>query len=223
MRSFRHIVLALTASAAVGLSPSAATAQQTAAGWQDAWFWGAYGGYTSFATSIARTSAPTIGVDWMITREHIALNVFAEQAFFNAVSTVTDFPTTVPRRVDIQDMRRVGFAAMIFMPQLYRLKPYFNVGYAFNFIKAGTPEASFFATPAARDTVLGRINDARAEGKLFGGFGLMTVMGRFAPFLQYTVMPTQGSGSWMVNGAGFTNSWSGGLRYNFGTSVDKKW
>jgi hypothetical protein len=223
MRSFRHIVLALAASAAVGLSPSAATAQQPAATWQNAWFWGAYGGYTSFATSIERTNAPTIGIDWMITREHVALNVFAEQAYFNAVSTIPDFSTPAPRRVDIQDMRSVGFAAMFFMPELYRLKPYVDVGYAFNFIKKGTPEGGFFATPQARDTVLGRINDARSNGKLFGSFGLMTVLGRFAPFIQYTVMPTQGSGAWMVNGDGFTNIWSAGLRYNFGTSVAKKW
>src|ERR1019366_7012470 len=187
MRSFRHIVLALAASAAVGLSPSAAAAQQAAGQWQDAWFWGAYGGYTSFATPIARTNAPMIGIDWMITREHFALNVFAEQAYFNAVSTVPDFPTSAPRRVDIQDMRSVGFAAMFFTPELYRLKPYFNVGYAFNFIKTGTPEGSFYASPAAQDTVLGRINDARSIGKLFGSFGVMSVFGRFAPFFQYTV------------------------------------
>jgi hypothetical protein len=223
MRSFRHIVLALAASAAVGLSPSAAVAQQGAGQWQDAWFWGAYGGYTSFATPIARTNAPTIGIDWMITREHVALNVFAEQAYFNAVSTIPDFPTSAPRRVDIQDMRSVGFAVMIFPREIFAVKPYFNLGYAFNFIKTGSPEGSSFATPAARDTVLGRINDARTSGKLFASVGVMKVVGRFAPFFQYTVMPTKGSDAWMVNGEGFTNIWSAGLRYNFGTSVEKKW
>src|ERR1700688_2311998 len=101
MRSFRLVVLAFAASAAVGLSPSAAAAQQTAPSWQDAWFWGAYGGYTSFATSVARTNAPTIGLDWMITRDNFALNVFAEQSYFNAVSTVPDFSTPAQRLVNM--------------------------------------------------------------------------------------------------------------------------
>jgi len=223
MRSFRVIVLALAASAAVGLVHSAAAAQQPATGWQDSWFWGAYGGQTSFATAIARTNAPTIGVDWVITRSRYALNVFAEQSYFNAVSTVPDFPTSAPRRVDITDMRRVGFAAMIFTPELRQLKPYLGLGWSFNFIKEGTPEGSFYATPAARDSVLQRINNARSIGKFFGSLGFMASYGKFAPFAQYTIMPTKGSGDWMVNGEGFTSIWTAGIRYNVGSSISKKW
>lgn len=223
MRPFRVTTLALAAAAAVGLAPTALAAQQRATGWQDSWFWGAYYGYTSFATTIARTNAPTIGADWVITRSRYALNVFAEQAYFNAVSTVPDFPTSAPRRVGITDMRRVGFAAMIFTPELSRLKPYLGLGWSFNFIKAGTPEGSFYASPAARDSVLQRVNDARAMGKFFGSLGVMAMYGKVAPFAQYTIMPTKGSGDWMVNGNGFTNIWSAGVRYNFGTSIDKKW
>ena len=223
MRSSRLIVLAFAASAAVGLSPSAGAAQQTASSWQDSWFWGAYGGYTSFATVIARTNAPTIGVDWVITRSRWALNVFAEQSYFNAVSTVPDFPTSAPRRVDITDMRRVGFSAMVFTPAMGLLKPYVGLGWAFNFIKTGAPEGTYYATPAARDSVLNRVDDGRSNGKFFGSFGVMALYGRIAPFAQYTVMPTKGAGTWMLNGEGFANIWSAGLRYNFGTSIDKKW
>ena len=224
MRSFRLVVLALASSAAVGLSPSMAAAQQAASSWQDAWFWGAYGGYTSFATSVARTNAPTIGLDWMITRQNIALNVFAEQSYFNAVSTVPDFSTPAQRLVNMTDMRRIGFAAMIFPPEMFTVKPYFNLGFAFNFVKTAAPQPpASFASAEARDSVQGRINDARAEGKVFGSFGVMKLYGRFAPFAQYTVMPTQGSGSWLVNGDGFTNIWSIGVRYNFGTSIGKTW
>ncbi len=80
MRSLRLIVLALAASAVVGLAPSRAMAQdQKPASWQDSWFWGVYGGYTTFPTAIASTNAPDIGIDWMITRSRYALNVFAEQ------------------------------------------------------------------------------------------------------------------------------------------------
>ena len=225
MRSFRHILLALVASAAVGLSPSGVAAQEPAVAWQDSWFWGAYGGYTSFTTAIARTTnAPTLGVDWMITRERFALNIFAEQSYFNAISTVPDASTPAPRRVDITDMRRVGFAAMIFTPEVRMVKPYFNLGWAFNFIKTGTPEGTFFKDSTSRNTLLSRIEDARASGKFFAGFGVTTLLrDRFAPFAQYSVMPTKGSGDWMLNGEGFANIFSIGLRYNFGTSIEKKW
>jgi hypothetical protein len=219
MRSLRLIVLA--AAAAVAVDSSSAAAQQKAASWQDSWFWGAYGGYTSFATAIARTNAPTIGADWVITRSRYALNLFAEQSYFNAVSTVVDFPTTAPRRVDIQDMRRFGFSAMIFTPEFKIIKPYFGLGYSMNFIKTGTPQGSSYASPEARDSVLARVNDARAAGKPFGNFGLMLIFHRIAPFAQYTVMPTQGTGNWFVNGQGFTNIWSAGVRFNFGTSIER--
>jgi hypothetical protein len=223
MRSLRLIVLALAAPAAVGLAPSAVQAQQPAAPWQDSWYWGAYGGYTNFATTIASTNAPTVGIDWMITRTRFALNVFAEQSYFDAISTIPDFPTSAARKVDIEDMRRIGFSAMIFTPSYRFLKPYVGVGYAFNFIKTGDPEGSFYASPQARDTVLARINNARVAGKEFGSVGLMLMLGRFAPFAQYSVMPTKGNGKWMVNGEGFTNIWSAGMRFNFGTSIEKNW
>ena len=224
MRSPRLSVLGLAAGAAVALTSSVAPAQQLkAASWQDSWFWGAYGGYTSLATSVARTNAPTVGAEWVITRSRFALNLFAEQSYFNAVSTIVDFPTTAPRRVDITDMRRFGFAAMIFTPEFKALKPYVGLGYSMNFIKTGTPQGSSFASPQARDSVLSRVKNARAAGKPFGDIGLMYIWHRFAPFAQYTVMPTKGTGNWFVNGEGFTNIWSAGLRFNFGSSIERNW
>jgi hypothetical protein len=224
MRSFRPIVLALAASAALGLSPSGVAAQQTAATWQDSWFWGVYGGYAAYSTAVERPHAPMIGVDWMLTRTRFALDIFADQSYFNAVSTVPDFSTPAARRVNITDMRRLGFAAMYFTPEVGGFKPYFNAGFAFNFIKAAepSPPASFVST-AARDSVLNRIDDARAMGKMFAGAGVLRVFGKFAPFAQATVMPTQGSGNWMLNGQGFAYLASIGLRYNTGSSIDRKW
>ena len=189
----------------------------------NAWYWGMYGGQTSFATTIARTNAPMFGVDWMITRTNFALNVFAEQSYFNAVSTVTDFPTSAPRRVDIQDMRRVGGSGMIFLPQYHYFHPWFGAGYAFNFIRQATPEGSSFASPAARDSITARVNAARAQGKMFAEFGMMFSYRQWAPYAQYTVMPTQGTSNWFVNGDGFTNIWKLGFRYSFGPAFNERW
>ncbi len=222
MRSFRLFVFAL-AIGVTGLIPSVACAQNPVASWQDSWYWGVYGGQTQFPTAIATTTAPTVGIDWVITRTRFALNVFAEQSYFNAVSTIPDYPSSAPRRVDLTDMRRVGFTAMVFTPSWRMIKPYVGGGYSFNFIKEATPQGSFYTTPGARDTVLKRVNSARTAGKLFGDVGVMAMLGQFAPFVQYTIMPTQGTGSWFINGAGFTTIWKAGVRVNFGTSVEKKW
>ncbi len=118
-------------------------------------------------------------------------------------------------------MRRVGFSALIFLPEI-KVKPYVGFGYSFNFIKQAVPEGQFFATPEARDTVMSRVDAARAQGNLFGKIGVMYLWRRFAPFAEYSVMPTKGSGDWYLNGNGMTNIWSLGLRYNFGTSIDKR-
>jgi hypothetical protein len=223
MRSIRLAAAAVFAVAAAGLTPGSARAQ-SAMNWQDSWFWGVYGGQMQFPTAIATTTAPTIGIDWVITRTHFALNVFADQSYFtNAVSTIPDFPSSAPRRVDFTDMRRVGFSAMIFTPEFRMLKPYVGAGYSFNFIKEAAPEGNFYSSPAAADTVQSRINSARTAGKLFGNVGVMALFGRYAPFAQYTVMPTQGTGGWLVNGDGFTTVWQLGLRVNFGSSISKQW
>jgi hypothetical protein len=223
MRSFRPIALALAASAALGLSPSDVAAQQKGA-WQDSWFWGVYGGYSAFSTAVERPHAPMIGVDWMLTRTRFALNIFADQSYFNSVSTVPDFSTPAARRVDITDMRRVGFAAMFFTPEVAGFKPYFNTGFAFNFIKAAQPSPpAAFVNTAARDSVLGRIDDAKSMGKVFVSLGVLRVFGKFAPFAQAAVMPTQGSGNWLLNGQGFAYLGTIGLRYNTGSSIEKKY
>lgn len=224
MRSSRFLVLALAAGAAMH-APTSASAQGATNSpiMQNSWYWGGYYGRTSFATSQARTDAPTIGVDWMITRTRYAFGFFAEQSYFNAVSTITDFPSTAPRRVDITDMRRVGFSGMIFLPDYRNWRPWFGVGYAFNFIKSATPEGNAYASPAARDSVFNRVDRGRAQGKEFGDLGLMYTYKKWAPFVTYTVMPTKGAGSWMVNGEGFAYVWRVGMRYNMGSSIESSW
>lgn len=224
MRSSRLPTVVLAALSATMLAGTPLAAQGSA-DWDvrpNSWYWGMYGGQTSFPTTIARTTAPMFGVEWTITRSRFALNVFAEQSYFNAVSTVKDSPSSAPRRVDIQDLRRIGGSAMMFLPQYKYFHPWFGAGYGFNIIRQATPQGSSYASPADRDVVLARIEDGRAQGKLFGEFGMMVSYRQWAPFIQYTVMPTKGTGSWMVNGDGFTNIWKLGFRYSFGTAVEDK-
>jgi hypothetical protein len=119
---------------------------------------------------------------------------------------------------------------MVFTPEIWRFKPYVGLGYAFNFVKdaapigvpQSNPNSSAAQQLAQRDSLYARIDDARARGKVFGEFGVMLMYRGFAPFVVYSLMPTQGSKDWLLNGAGNTEVWKAGLRYNFGTSIDKK-
>ena len=58
-------------------------------------------------------------------------------------------------------------------------------------------------------------------GKAFANVGVMWIYKKFAPFAQFSVMPSQGVSDWYLNGTGFTTIWAIGLRYNFGSSIDK--
>jgi hypothetical protein len=229
MRSSRLVVLSLAAVASAGLTPSSGAAQSATQGFADSWYWGAYGGYTNFATAFGsanlRTTAPSVGAEWMLTRTKFALNIFLDQSYFSTVSSIASPTGSAPLAVNINDMRRAGFALMIFTPEYKAFKPYVGVGYSFNFINSAALQTcagcSTFPTQAVADSNQKAIVDARTMGKAFGNLGVMWVYKRFAPFAQYTVMPTQGKSDWYLNGTGFTTMWALGLRYNFGTSIEK--
>jgi len=88
-------------------------------------------------------------------------------------------------------------------------------------VKQATPIGTFFNSAAARDSAERRVNDARSQGKATFSGGFMLTWHKFAPYAQYTVMPTKGTGKWLINGDGATSFWEAGLRYNFGSSIER--
>jgi hypothetical protein len=204
------------------LMPSVAAAQEKNP-FSDSWFWGAKGGMAFLRTEIARTEAPVVGIEWLITRSKYGLYVGLDQAYFDAVSTVNDAPTRgVVRRVDIRDLRRFEVAGYMFPVAWWEmLRPYFGLGYSFNFVVEAESEGSQFANAEARDTVLARIESAKTRSSIFATFGLQLDWRRFAPFVQASWMPTHGRSPFLINGRGFTYYVEGGLRYNFGTAIEK--
>lgn len=227
MRSSRLVVLSLATAAAVGFTPSAGQAQSATRPFADSWYWGVFGGVTNFATTPGagnlHTTAPTVGIDWMLTREKFALNIFANQSYFSTTSSIVDVNGGGPLPVGINDMRQVGFSVMIFTPEIKSVKPYVSLGYAFNFVNSAKLGTCAACTQAAADSNATAIVDARAMGKVFANVGAMWVYKRWAPFAQISVMPTQGASDWYINGSGFTTSFAAGIRYNFGSSIDKSW
>jgi hypothetical protein len=204
------------------LAPMLVGAQDTHP-FADSWFWGVKGGQTIFRTEIAKTTAPVIGAEWLITRSNVALHVGLDQSFFDATSTVTDAPTRgVVRSVDIRDLRRFTMSAYAF-PLTYwaSVRPYAGVGFAVSVIPRATPQGEQYASPEARDTVLARVHDARARVSLVGTVGVQAQYKAFAPFVQAQVMPTPGRNQFLINGEGFTYVIAGGLRINAATAIER--
>lgn len=201
-------------------APSVATAQETHP-FTNSWFWGAKAGVLAMNTEIEHQNAPVIGAEWLITRSKYGLYLGLDQAYFDAVSTVEDAPTTgVTRRVDIRDLRRFTMAMYLY-PKVYEtIRPYVGFGYAFNFVVRAESQGTVFSTPAARDTVLARIESAKTRSSLVGTVGVQFNMIRLAPFIQATVMPTKGSSGFLLNGETFAYYVEAGLRYNFGSSIE---
>ena len=227
MRSSRLVVLSLAAVAAAGLVPATGVAQSAARPFADSWYWGVYGGVTNFSTTPGagnlHTTAPTVGVDWMLTRQEFALNVFLNQSYFSTTSSVADVNGSGALPVAISDMRQVGFSMMLFLPQTKLMKPYVSLGYSFNLVNSAKLGTCGACTAAAADSNATQIVSERSMGKFFANVGTMWVMKRWAPFVQAGIMPSQGASDWYVNGTGFTLSAMAGIRYNFGSSIDKSW
>jgi hypothetical protein len=227
MRSSRLVLLSLATVAAAGFMPAAGSAQSTARPFADSWYWGVYGGITNFSTTPGtgnlHTTAPTVGLDWMLTREKFALNIFANQSYFSTTSSIADVNGTGPLPVSVNDMRQLGVSVMIFTPEYRAVKPYVSLGYSFNFVNSAKLATCTACTVAAADSNATNITDARAMGKLFANVGAMWLYKRWAPYAQVSLMPTQGASDWFLNGTGFTTSAIVGIRYNFWTSIDKSW
>jgi hypothetical protein len=219
--------------------PSLAAAQERNP-FTDSWFWGAKGGMAFLHTGTeSRTDAWSIGAEWLITRSRFGLYVGLDQAYFGCIpteidpcdedtrvlSTVNDAPTRgVTRRVDIQDMRRLS-ASVYYFPKSWgesvNLRPYIGLGYSFNFVVRAQSDGNQFANSAARDTVLARIESAKTRNSLLLTTGLQVNYKRIAPFVQALVMPTRGSGEFLINGNGFTYYVEAGLRVNVGSAIER--
>src|SRR5215469_11032808 len=81
MRPIRSLTTGLALSV---LLPVAGQAQQGRL-FDNSWFWGAGAGTLTYWTSTtSHAEAPSLSLDWLITRQHFAVMVEFEQAFFVA-------------------------------------------------------------------------------------------------------------------------------------------
>jgi hypothetical protein len=154
---FRHMRLnrgLLSGLASLALLPAVGRAQAPGSNFTNSWFWGVNGGMMTFwTTSVAHAQAPTIGIEWMITRKHTALYVGFDQAFFktqgvqfqnvglqfgdSTLSTSNSSNWGFSQGATIHNSRHLELALMGF-PGSGPIRPYAGLGISMNFVQNAT-------------------------------------------------------------------------------------
>lgn len=207
---------------AVGLIALLATTVQAqdVRPFQNSWFWGAKVGTMSIATSeTSRTWAPSIGADWLITRNAGGLYVFADHTSFDVRTSVAD-PAATPdsrRDVALRNLRRFGFAAFVSPRAFGVVRPYAGLGMSLNLIGRANslPDEDGNTAGSGIDTA---IEDERSRAAVLGLAGLQAQFFRFSAFTQVNVTPA--STRFLINDGPMIGV-DLGLRYNFGTSIGR--
>jgi hypothetical protein len=207
------------------LVPAVAFAQantQAAAPARDAWYWGINGGAMMFNAgydSEQSIVAPSVGGEWLIMRQRFALRIAIQQAFFEEQSAVYD-PTVAgaARPVDVKDWRR--YAVEVYaMPQGDKfLLPYAGVGVALNVLQNATPQGSFVSQESL-EQVYTDVDEFSTRASLVGTLGFQANFGRSAIFAQASGMPTRNA--FLLNRSAYTLAFEAGIRYSFGSSIEK--
>ena len=220
MRSIRALTVAAVVMAAL---PTIAHAQG-GRGFKDSWFWGLKGGGYSLADSGQNyVQAPTVGVEWLITRTHGGLFVSGAQTFFSQHAfTLRDPLAPIDsglRPIAIKNMRRVDVALMGFPGDHIRFHPYVGAGMSMTQIASASPDGPF-STEEQINYAAAVIQEERVG---FTPFFIAGGQYRFRPlsvFGQLTASPAQ-KNFLAYNGKSFNFGYELGIRYNVGTSISK--
>jgi hypothetical protein len=194
------------------LFPLTASAQRTR-DFEDSWFWGVKGGAATYSAVYGDAdAAATFGAEWLITRTHGALYVSVDQANIKATSFVFD-PTAElsARPVEVDKLRRVGFAALAFPKRFGRFRPYAGLGLTINLIGDAYPIVAADEEDVD-DAVYDRIDDRKSQAAFLGMGGVQAGFGRAAVFGQVSFIPANKRFLLDDNLVFF----EGGIRYNFG-------
>jgi hypothetical protein len=219
MKAIRTLAVALTV---VTLVPAAGMAQ-TSRPFQNSWFWGVKGGGTFIAApSSSNVTSAMVGLDWMITRKHGGLYVSFDQSFLSQYAVLADSvnPTDTPSLVKLKDMRRLSIALMGFPGDWTRFHPYAGLGMTYSTVGQVLPQAAYGSTDQAAlaQQIISQYKSVFSPMLIAGA---QMQYRNAAVFLQ--VMGWQANQSFFLSSStrGFNASVEAGLRYNFGSSIDK--
>jgi hypothetical protein len=215
MQKLRSVVVGLVAAMVV----SAAAQAQAIRDFDNSWFWGAKAGINTFgAAGHGNGTAPNLGIDWLITRSKGGLYVSGDQAIFNHDADVADpGSTTGTRTVRVDDMRRLSFAALAFPKHFGGITPYAGVGYMIAVLgDARIRLDSLNAFPS--NSFIDKVETARSRSAVLGMLGVQIQTRRAAVFAQETILPA--NSQFLLNSV--LSFFEFGVRYNFGSSIDRE-
>jgi hypothetical protein len=219
MRTMRALTIA---AAVVAALPNIGGAQRGAP-FTDSWFWGLkLGGYTLADSGQHYIQAPVIGIDWLITRTHGGLYLSGSQTFFSQHTFTLRDPVSADsglRPIAIKNLRRFEALLMGFPGEHLNLHPY--IGGGFTVGEVATVQAQGTFTNADQllfaDQV---IADERVSFSPILMGGVQYRMKKASVFGQFSASPAQ-KAFIMYNGKPFNFGYEIGVRYNFGTSIDR--
>src|SRR4051794_36929569 len=215
MRTIRALTTAL---ALVGVLPTLGSAQGGRP-FKDSWFWGAKAGTLMYSTiSTTNAMAPSGGLDWLITRSKAGMYMSYSQAFFNRIEYMQAEGDTV-RGVNLKDMRRADIAAMVFPGNSRFIRPYFGLGLTMSQI-ATAEKLGAFANVDQFQAADALVTELRTSITPLLIAGTQLQLHIFSVFAQGSAVASQKS-FFLHGNNSFNLSAEAGVRFNFGTSIDK--
>lgn len=220
MRTIRALTVA---AAVVAALPTIALAQHGRQ-FKDSWFWGLKGGGFALADSGQKyVQAPTVGLEWLITRSRGGLYVSGAQTFFSQHSfTLRDPAAPLDsglRPITIRNMRRLDVALMGFPGDHIKFHPYVGAGMSLMQIAQATPDG-IFSNEDQFNYAAAVIQDQRVAFSPFLIGGGQWRLSRLSVFGQITASPAQ-KNFIAYNGKPFNFGYEAGIRYNVGTAISK--
>jgi hypothetical protein len=219
MRTIRALMIA---TAVIVALPNVGGAQRGAP-FTDSWFWGVkLGGFTLADSGQKYVQAPVVGIDWMITRTHGGLYVSGSQTFFSQHTFTLRDPVSADsglRPILIKNLRRLDVTLMGFPGEHLNFHPYAGVGFSLGQVSTVQAQGTF----SNNDQLLFAdqvIADERvAFSPLLMG-GVQWRLKRASVFGQISASPAQ-KRFILYNGKPFNFGYEIGVRYNFGSSIDR--
>lgn len=189
---------------------------------RDAWYWGINGGAMMFNAGFdaeKAITAPSVGGEWFIMRQRFALRISVQQAFFDEQTAVYD-PTVqnASRPVDVKDWRRYAVEVFAMPSGDHFFLPYAGGGVALNVLQNATPQGSFVSQESL-EQVYSDVDEFSSRASLIASVGAQFNFGRSALFVQAAAMPTRNA--FLLNRSNYTAVLEGGIRYSFGSSIEK--
>ena len=202
---------------------SAASLAQSARPFQNSWFWGLKGGGT-FVSSPSSSSVTSgmAGVDWLITRNRGGLYASFDQSFLSQSATLADSvaPTDTPSKVTIKNLRRLTIALMGYPGDWARFHPYVGLGVVYNQVGEVKHMGTFGSSDQsdAYTQIVSAYKSVFTPAAIVGAQWDVRNVGLFAQ-----AMAWQGNQQFFLSSPsrGANASIEIGIRYNFGSSIEK--